>query len=173
MSDLIMTKEGQPFETEQAANLRMGVLKKTGVETQPVAVDGGFALRKIEPAKKKRVPLGTRQRLSYPKRPGYYRYVFNDVDDRIQRALDAGYEFVTEDNLTGGDPRVGDASQMGKKVSKQVGGGAMGYLMEIPNEYHEEDLKAKREHLDLQEAQMKRERTDGVTDLYGKVQINR
>jgi len=173
MSDLIMTKEGKPFETEQAANLRMGVLKKTGVETQPVEVDGGFALQKIEPEKKKRVPLGTRNRLSYPERKGYHRRVFNDDHDRIQRALGAGYEFVTESGLTGGDPRAGDASQMGAKVSKQVGFGTTGYLMEIPDEYYNEDQKAKQERLNLQEAQMKRERTDGVTDLYGKVQIDR
>ena len=148
MTDLILTKEGQPFETAQAANLRMGVLKKEGIKTQPVEVDGGFALKKT--GRKKRVPLGTRDRLRYPKRKGYTRRVFNDDHDRIQRALDAGYEFVTEPDLPGGDPQVGDASQMGKKVSKEVGSGIKGYLMEIPDEYYEEDQKAKMDKIDLQ-----------------------
>ena len=44
MSKLIMTKEGKPFETKQAANLRKGVLKKNKTYTEVVEVDGGFAL---------------------------------------------------------------------------------------------------------------------------------
>jgi hypothetical protein len=171
--DLIKTKDGKPFESEQAANLRMGVLRKDGVETQVVEIEGGYALKPIESQKrKKRVPLGTRDRLKYPTRKGYVRRVFNDKDDRIQRALDAGYEFVT-DNLPGGDPRAGAPTQVGAKVMKEVGGGTKGYLMEIPEEYYKEDQKAKQDRIAANEAQMKQEKTDGVSGLYGKVTLGR
>ena len=173
MTDLILTKEGKPFETAQAANLRMGVLKKEGVETQPVEVDGGFALKKEEVKTRKRVPLGTRNRLRYPKRKGFRRRVFNDDHDRLQRALEAGWEFVKDPKLTGGTLRAGDASRMGQKVSKDVGDGMKGFLMEIPDEYYEADQKVKQDEIDLQETYMKRKRTDGVSDLYGRVQIGR
>lgn len=170
--ELIKTKDGQPFETEQAAVIRQGALKKQGVQTQVVEIEGGYALQKETPPKKKRVPLGTRDRLRYPERKGYHRHVFNDQNDRIQRALDAGYEFV-EDHLPGGDPRAGDPTQVGSKVMKEVGGGTKGYLMEIPMEYYEEDQKAKQDKITLLESQMKRDRKDGVSDLYGKVSIGR
>lgn len=169
--ELIKTKDGQPFETEQAAVLRQGALRKQGVDTQVVQIEGGYALQP-ESARKKRVPLGSRNRLRYPERKGYVRRVFNDDHDRIQQALDAGYEFVT-DHLPGGDPRAGDATQVGSKVMKEVGSGMKGYLMEIPEEYYKEDQKAKQERIALLESQMKRDRTDGVSDLYGKVSIGR
>jgi len=171
--ELIKTKDGKPFESEQAANLRMGVLRKEGVKTEVVEVDGGFALKKIDSGRrKKRIPLGTRDRLKYPQREGYVRRVFNDNEDRIQRALDAGYEFVTGD-LPGGDPRAGDPTQVGAKVMKEVGGGMKGYLMEIPEAYYRDDQKAKQDKIDALESEMKREKTDGVSGISGKVMLGR
>ncbi len=82
MSDLIKTQEGEPFATEQAANLRMGVLRKKGTETKVVTIEGGWALEEIK-KRPKRIPLGTRNVLRYPKRPGYHRHVINDVDDNM------------------------------------------------------------------------------------------
>lgn len=168
--DLIMTKDGKPFETEQAANLRSGVLKKSNVNTEVVKVDGGFALKKQEP-KKVRVPMHESRRLRFPKREGFHRHVFNDdkKTNRIQRALDAGYTFVTED-VDGRDPRAGDASRIGKNTSQHVGDGMMGFLMEIPQELYEEDQGAKQTKIDMREAQVRREKkpSDGG-DFYGGV----
>jgi len=179
MSELIVTKDGSPFENERVAALRQGAMKRQGLQTTIVEVEGGFALQKEDsetpdetPRRPERIPLGTRNRLRYPKRKGYYRRVFNDKDDRIQRALEAGYEFVT-DHLPGGDPRTGDPSQVGSHVAKEVGGGMKGYLMEIPIEYYKEDQKAKQDRITLLEAQMKRDKTDGISGLYGKVAIER
>jgi len=55
---VIMTKEGKPFETEQAANLRSGVLKKNNIITTVVKVEGGYALRPI--VSRGRLTPGTR-----------------------------------------------------------------------------------------------------------------
>lgn len=173
MSELIMTKEGKPFETKQAANLRSGVLKKNKMNTQVVKVDGGFALEKVEPERKKvRVPMHESRRLRFPVREGYHRHVFNDdmKTNRIQRALDAGYEFVIED-VEGRDPRVGDTSRVGKNVSQMVGDGMMGYLMEIPQELYDEDMKAQQHKINLQEAEIKREKKPSEEGLYGGVKV--
>lgn len=173
MSDeLIKTKEGSPFETEHAARIRKGILDNQGVKTEVVEVEGGFALKNLDPEKRpKRIPLGTRNVLRYPERPGYHRRVFNDVEDRILRAQQAGYEIVQQSDLPPGDPRrLGDASQMGKGVSKQVGLGVKGVLMEIPLEYYEADQKAKQDRVDRRFAAMKQENS-GADGTYGKVDI--
>jgi len=173
MTDLIITKEGKPFETRQAANLRSGVLKKNKIMTEVVEVDGGFALKKLEPERVKvRVPMHESRRLRFPARKGYHRHVFNDDDkNRIQRALNAGYEFVTEE-IDGRDLRVGDASQVGNNVSQQVGSGMTGFLMEIPQETYDNDQKSKQSKINLQEAEIRREKkSEGEHGLYGGVKV--
>ena len=81
-----------------------------------------------------RKPFGGReQKLKYPDRAGYHRHWFNDEPGRIMRAEEAGYAQVN-------DPR-------GKPVSTVVGigrgGGALtAFLMEIPQEWYEEDMAA-------------------------------
>ena len=48
--------------------------------------------------RKKRRPIGeTDPRLHAPERPGYKRRFVNDIKNRIQRFLEAGYEFVQEE----------------------------------------------------------------------------
>ena len=173
MTDIIMTKEGKPFETKQAANLRMGVLKKNKMNTEVVEVDGGFALKKLESEREKvRIPIHKSRRLRFPQRKGYHRHVFNDDDkNRIQRALNAGYDFVTEE-IDGRDPRVGDAGQVGKNVSQQVGSGMTGFLMEIPQELYDEDQNEKQAKIALQEAEIRRDKkSEGEHGLYGGVKV--
>ncbi len=126
--------------------------------------------------KRPRVPLGTRNVLTFSKRPGYVRRIVNDVDDRIQRFNDAGYEIVHGEE-TGGDPLAGAASKIGSAVSKPVGGGTMGVLMEIPEEYYNEDQAAKHAEIDKVEASMKRKsRPDQAADnqlgQYGDISIS-
>jgi len=166
---LMMTKGGKPFETEQAANTRRGVLRKNGTETEVVPVEGGFALK--GELKKERIPMHESRRLRFPKREGYHRHVFNDdkKTNRIQRALDAGYTFVTDD-VDGRDPRAGDASRIGKNTSQHVGDGMMGFLMEIPMDLYEEDQRSKQSVIDAREAQIKRiKKPSDDGSLYGGV----
>jgi hypothetical protein len=163
----IMTKEGKPFETENAAKMRQGQLKKEGIETRVVEADGGWALDKKRP---KRIPLGTRNVLKYPKREGYVRRVVNDVEDRVHMFQQAGYEIVQKKDLPSGDPRAGDASQMGMPVSKNVGNGVKGVLMEIPEEYYLEDQVRKQAGVSAQESSMKQSK-GGVEGAYGDIGI--
>lgn len=110
--------------------------------------------RSVSPHKK-RVPLGSRNRLTFNNLdPNYYYRVINDKDDRIERALEAGYEFV-ESNQRLGDHHAGDAAPVGSQVKKPVGGGTVGYLMRQPMEYHQEDQQVKMDRIDELEASTK------------------
>lgn len=116
----------------------------------------------------KRVPVGSGDRIKYSSRPGYVRRLVNDVHGRVKMFQDAGYEFVQGDE-TGGPPRAGEGSQMGKKISKDVGGGVTAYLMEVPQEWYAEDQALKAEKNDKMEAAMKR--PDASAGQYGTVNI--
>lgn len=94
-----------------------------------------------------RRPFGSnQQKLYYPQRSGYHRHWFNDMDGRIEEARAAGYELVKE----GSEP-----------VRRVVGtgkdrGALFAYLMEIPKEWWEEDMKRNQEQVDLTEHAIRR-----------------
>ena len=98
-------------------------------------------------ARPKRTPIGKRNVLTVNGRdPGFeYRWV-NDEDGRLQMFEEAGYAAV-KDSLEVGDPRAGDASQVGSTVRKPVGGGETAVLMKIPKEFYAEDQAAKEQRL--------------------------
>lgn len=77
-----------------------------------------------------RVPFGAQtQKLYYPPREGFHRHWFNDTPGRIQRATQAGYAHVQE-----------NGAPVSRPVGVREGGGAMiGFLMEIPEEWFQED----------------------------------
>lgn len=102
---------------------------------------------------RERVPFSAnRTRLSVKlKEKGYQHRWFNDQDDRVQRALDAGYEFVTPEEIGRvGDKEVhGGNTDLGSKVSRVVGRTAenkpiRAILMKIRDDWYQED-KAKKE----------------------------
>jgi len=168
---LIKTNEGEPFQTEHAAKIRQGILKNQGTETTVVTADKGWALEEIIPEKRpKRTPLGTKSVLRYPKRPGYHRHVINDVDDNILVHEQAGYEIVKKKDLPSGDPRAGDASQMGMPVIKEVGAGTKGVLMEIKQEWYDEDQKVKQDKIKADESAMKQSKGN-IEGGYGEIEI--
>lgn len=107
------------------------------------ADDGGTVLQRP-----KRKPFGTlEQKMNYPARPGYHRHWFNDVPGRIERAGEAGYAHVKDNE--------------GKNVSMIVGtapsGGPLhGFLMEIPEEWYKEDMAAQQKQVDAKEDAMRR-----------------
>lgn len=119
----------------------------------------------------KRVPMSQRNILAVRDlEEGYHYRWFTDKPGRIQAALEAGYEFV--EGSTAGDVRVADATPVGAKTTKQVGGGDMGYLMRLPADLRQEDeaLKAKRN--DETEVGVRRER-EKVDGAYGEGLTNR
>ena len=105
-------------------------------------------------AERKRIPMSTpQQKLAVAEIPGYYCYWFRGTPDRLGRAIQGGYEFVTpeEAHLTnfslGGDGTENGNTDMGTRVSIIAGEevGADGqpvrlYLMKIKEEWHQEDV---------------------------------
>lgn len=96
----------------------------------------------------------------------------NDIDDNLHKYLDAGYEFV----LDNGEIRVGDRainrdSQIGTKVSKNVGNNVTAYLMVVPVEYYEEDQANYNAQLDENEQGL-RDSARSIEGGYGKVSIS-
>lgn len=127
---------------------------------------------KNKPNRPKRIPLGTRNVLTAPKRPGYVRRFVNDEADRVAQFEAAGYEIVRE-QVEVGDPKAGKASQLGKVVRPPVGSGTSAVLMEIKEEYYEEDQKAKQDRIDAGERDMRVNLKPGSDDgRYGKVDIH-
>lgn len=104
-----------------------------------------------------RVPMSLpQQRLSAPEIPGYFTYWMKGEPGRISQALNAGYEWVGNDELLinnfdlGGDASKTGNSDMGSRVSvlAAVGGTEVGadgqplrlYLMKIKSEWRQQDL---------------------------------
>ena len=100
--------------------------------------------------------------------PNYvYRWV-NDIDDRIERFKDGGYEPVTSD-LEVGTKAVDRNSKLGSVITKMVGNKVVAVLMRIPKEWYEEDQKAKQEQLDESDKAL---RANQDVD-YGKLTVSR
>jgi len=118
-----------------------------------------------------RTPLANRSVLGVRgKEPGYVYRVVNDVGDRINSFQEAGYEMVTDKDVSIGDRRVGRASQDGTPVSLPVGGGVTGYLMRQKQEFYDEDQAFKEaSHKEL-ERSMEKE-AEKFAD-YGKVKFS-
>lgn len=74
------------------------------------------------------------QKLAYPKREGYFRYWFNDTPGRVDGAKESGYTHVI-------DPSTGKNAQT--VVGVQPNGDPLyAYLLEIPQEWRDDDAAA-------------------------------
>ena len=107
--------------------------------------------RPVEAAKseRKRIPMSLPvPKLSVPDIPGYHLHWFLG-DARCQRALQAGYEFVEQEETDLNDRGVagGEGRGMGSRVTlhggdvDQQGNAQALYLMKIREEYWQEDQK--------------------------------
>lgn len=115
-------------------------------------------------SKPTRTPLGARNVLTFRGlEKGFTYRIINDQDDRLVRAQEAGYEFVTSDEKLG-DKKVAEATKIGSKVQKQVGGGVTGYLMRIKDEWYQEDQESKQAKISSMENAMK---PNKAKDEYG------
>jgi hypothetical protein len=112
-----------------------------------------------------RTPLGARNRLTFKglDTKNFFHRVITDKDDRLDRALEAGYEFVEAEGKLG-DVRVAEGTVPGAKVAKPVGNGETGYLMRIPREFYNEDQAAKAAEVNKIEKSMN---PDPVKNQYG------
>ena len=97
----------------------------------------------------RRVPMGTAQlRLAVPKRKGYVRRWFVDKPGRLARAQQAGYQFVTDKTLHIGEGHVSNDTDLGNRISEitgraENGAGQRSYLMEIREDWYQEDQATK------------------------------
>jgi hypothetical protein len=119
----------------------------------------------------RRTPVGRRNVLTLSgKEPGYeYRYV-NDIGDRVQQFLDAGYELVEAKDVQIGDTRIGRPSGEGSKAQASVGNGVKAFAMRIREDWYAEDQAAKQAHVKAIEDATKEKALDGT---YGKLEISK
>lgn len=118
-------------------------------------------------ARPTRTPVGQRNRLSLKnKEPGYVYRVVNDIDDRVEQLLQAGYEI--DKTQTVGDKRVDVPSAMSGGFS--VGQGVKAYVMRQKQEWYQEDQNAKQAYVDQTEQTMRSDARKAAD--YGSVTIN-
>lgn len=96
---------------------------------------------------KKRIPLHSQRGEWIMRREGYYRRWVNDQGDRIDKFLRGGYTFVSSEEMPEA-LRSKEPSERGDYARKAVGNGIIAYCMEIPQEWWEEDQKAKQKEND-------------------------
>lgn len=121
---------------------------------------------------RKRIPLGSRNVLTAPKKPGFVRRFVNDKGDRIQSFKDAGW--LTVDDVTKtGDDKAGRVTSMGSGANPHVGGGQRAVLMEIPEEIYKEDRADSQAKITQVENEIRRNQiSPGNDGLEGKISIS-
>lgn len=127
-------------------------------------------ISKAPKARVKRIPVGARNRLEViGKDPNFVYRIVNDVDDRVERFKQAGYDVVDISESRMATQRVGQGTATGSIAEMPVGGGIRGVLMKIPKEWYEEDQKTKSDHLEAIESSIKKPNIDGA---YGEIKIS-
>jgi len=121
--------------------------------------------------RRERVPFGgPRTRLALESQEdGFHYHWFNDVQDRIQRAKDAGYEHVHKKDVGSiGAPDVGNKPDgLGSVVSKRVNESLSCYLMKIKQEFFDADQKLKQLESDEVDKAIFKGGADKVPHSYG------
>lgn len=124
--------------------------------------------------KPKRTPLGRRNVLTVQglqDTDDFHYHWFNDQGDRLQKCVEAGYEFVLKSGLTAGDSTVETARGTDSLMKKGVGMGVVSYLMKIPMEFYKADQRSKQLEVDAIEQETKLARQ--VEGSYGKISVSR
>ena len=104
-----------------------------------------------------RVRMSSGSKLSAPKRKGYQRYWQIDKPGLIDQMKDAYWEFVMDLD--------------GRKRSVAAGGGGTLYLMEIKQEYYDEDTKEQQELITENTNTNAQKLDDGEYVLQGKKHV--
>lgn len=112
------------------------------------------------PTKDTRRPFGSQtQKLAYESRAGFHRHWFNNSPGRIDAALAAGYTHVEDKD--------------GRKVQRVVGvseggDGLLGFLMEIPLDWYQEDMARQQTELDKTDSAIKSGAVAGTPGVDGR-----
>lgn len=105
---------------------------------------------------RRRRPFATKEpNLPLPVLPGFVPRWFNDEENRLPRAQDAGWEFVSPSEFSTFRPsqHVAPNSDLGSRISVFCGTDEQGtpiraYLMKITKEFWDEDQAVKQRELD-------------------------
>lgn len=110
----------------------------------------------VASARPKRVPIGKGDRLNIKNKDENFSYrIVNDVDDRVSRFMEAGYEIVPSEQVASlGTKRVDDASALGSAANFSVGKGVKAVVMRIQKEYALEDARTKQAEINALEQTM-------------------
>ena len=146
------------------------------------------------PPKRERTPFSaSRKRLAvrfldkdFEKK--YFARWFNDQDGRVERAEEAGYEFVQTTELAAqrkGVAQVGESdvtsgnTDIGSKVSRVVGrtnenAPIRAFLMKLRREWYDEDQKLKEQQNRLVDDAIRAGKAGGadIENKYGKVRLS-
>jgi hypothetical protein len=132
----------------------MGLGMSTDTELQPRRgrpTNAEIAAREANqdgPRRPSRRPFSSVElKLAYESRVGFHRHWFNDTNNRINRALEAGYTHV----------QGKDEKNVSRVVGVAEGGGPLhAFLMEIPEEWYQEDIAREQKLIDEKESAIKR-----------------
>jgi hypothetical protein len=134
-------------------------------------------------ARRERTPFSAnRKRLEVTnKEKGYVYRWFNDQDDRISRAQEAGYEFVKKGATAVGDKEVGRGNtDINSATSTVVGRTAQSqpiraFLMRIPEAWYQEDQDKKEATNRMVDDAIRAGKAGGasINNQYGEVDLQR
>lgn len=92
-------------------------------------------------------------KLAHNIREGFHGHWFNDVANRVNRALEAGYEHV----------KGKDGKNVSRIVGVAEGGGPLhAFLMEIPEEWYQEDMAREQALIAERESAIKKGQPQGA-----------
>lgn len=129
------------------------------------------AIAKEPSGRTRRTPVSRKNILTVQgKDPNYHYRIVNDVGDRVQSFIDAGYELVPDDKVRVGDKRINKTSSEGSISHLSVGQGDKAFVMKIKKEWFDEDQAAKQAEVNRMEETARQTALDGT---YGKLEISR
>jgi hypothetical protein len=130
------------------------------------------------PRRKDRIPFGQYgKQYAVTEIPGYHLHGIVDwhpqMADRINQALRAGYQFVTQQEVEVGYAKLDHSSDLSDRVSRTVGTRPSGepiteYLMKIPTEFWMEHQQFVADHANKVDAAIKRGAVGGRVGTEGR-----
>ena len=113
-------------------------------------------------ARPRRTPVARRNRLEIQnKEAGYVYRIVNDIDDRVSRLQEQGYEIVPNAKVGAiGNRRVDNPTALGSSSHISVGQGTKAVVMRQREEFYREDQEIKQQIVDDTEQSMKNPQAD-------------
>lgn len=107
----------------------------------------------------RRSSLGKRNRLEVRnKEEGYHYRIVNDLDDRVERLQEDGWEVVPNAKVGAiGDRKVDNPTSLGSQPNFSVGKGVRATVMRIREDWYQEDQAEKQREITELEETMRQE----------------